>query len=46
MLLQARVSLALAFNSGEMNVGNMGSEFGMAYTAMRAAVNLGSRFDG
>ncbi len=32
--------------SGEMNVGNMGSEFRMAYTVMGDTVNLGSRVEG
>jgi len=32
--------------SGEMNVGNMGSQFRMAYTVMGDAVNLGSRLEG
>ena len=32
--------------SGEMNVGNMGSEFRVAYTVMGDTVNLGSRLEG
>lgn len=32
--------------SGEMNVGNMGSEFRIAYTVMGDVVNLGSRLEG
>jgi adenylate cyclase len=32
--------------SGDMNVGNMGSEFRIAYTVMGDVVNLGSRLEG
>jgi adenylate cyclase len=32
--------------SGAMNVGNMGSEFRVAYTVMGDTVNLGSRLEG
>ena len=39
-----RVSVSIA--SGDMNVGNMGSEFRIAYTVMGDTVNLGSRLEG
>ncbi len=39
-----RVGAGIA--SGEMNVGNMGSEFRIAYTVMGDTVNLGSRLEG
>lgn len=39
-----RVGVGIA--SGTMNVGNMGSEFRIAYTVMGDTVNLGSRLEG
>jgi adenylate cyclase len=39
-----RVGVGIA--SGKMNVGNMGSEFRVAYTVMGDTVNLGSRLEG
>ena len=39
-----RVGVGIA--SGAMNVGNMGSEFRVAYTVMGDTVNLGSRLEG
>ncbi|AXQ29140.1 adenylate/guanylate cyclase domain-containing protein [Solimonas sp. K1W22B-7] len=40
-----RLNIGVGLNSGKMNVGNMGSEFRMAYTVMGDAVNLGSRLE-
>jgi len=39
------IRVGIGLNSGMMNVGNMGSDFRMAYTVMGDAVNLGSRVE-
>ncbi len=38
-----KITLGVGLNSGVMNVGNMGSEYRMAYTVIGDAVNLASR---
>ena len=40
------IAVGVGVSSGEMNVGNMGSEFRIAYTVMGDIVNLGSRLEG
>lgn len=40
------IKVGVGLNSGTMSVGNMGSQFRIAYTVMGDAVNLGSRLEG
>ncbi|SFB99506.1 CHASE2 domain-containing protein [Pseudoalteromonas denitrificans] len=41
-----KIKVGIGVSSGNMNVGNMGSEFRIAYTVMGDIVNLGSRLEG
>lgn len=44
--LRVRLTIGVGVSTGPMNVGNMGSQFRMAYTVLGGTVNLGSRLEG
>ncbi len=41
-----QLEIGIGLNTGIMSIGNMGSQFRIAYTALGDAVNLGSRLEG